>query len=176
MNDRTLVLYASKDGSTREIAEAIADELRTAGVDVDLADAAAAPGLDPYRKVILGSAVYMGRWRPEARHFVKRQLKELAQRDVWLFSSGPVGDAKVDDDGFCAIPPFAKKYTAKIGAREHVLFGGRVRTDSKSVMARGMAQKMSEEQRDRRDWDEIRAWAGKIAAGSTRLERSESLV
>ena len=174
MNDRTLVTYASKDGSTREIAEAIAEELRTAGVDVDLADAASAPDLGPYGTVILGSAVYMARWRPEARHFVKRQLKELAQRDVWLFSSGPVGDASVDDDGFCAVPPFAKKYSAKMGAREHVLFGGRVRTDSKSVMARGMAEKMSDEERDLRDWDEIRAWARKIA--SARLERAELLV
>ena len=180
MNDRTLVLYASKDGSTAQIAEAIAAELRQADVDVDLADVAFAPPLGSYRTVILGSAVYMARWRPEARRFVKRHIKELAERDVWLFSSGPVGDAKLDEDGFCAVPPFAKRYAKKVGAREHVLFGGRVKADSSSFMARGMAEKMSEEERDRRDWDRIRAWARKIATGeasappqaSPRTERS----
>ena len=176
MSDRTLVTYASRDGSTCEIAEAIADELRNAGVKVDIADAAAAPDLAPYGTVVLGSAVYMGRWRPEARHFVKRHLEELAVRDVWLFSSGPVGEVKEDDDGSFAVPPFAKKYAAKIGAREQVVFGGRLKADSKSVMARGMAEKMTEDHRDLRDWGAIRAWARKIAAESGRLERPELLV
>jgi menaquinone-dependent protoporphyrinogen oxidase len=180
MNDRTLVLYASKRHSTAEIAEAIADELRLAGVDVDLADAASAPDPVPYGTVVLGSAVYMGRWRHEAKRFIKLNERELTDREVWLFSSGPVGEAKPGDDSRFAVPPFAEKYAAKIGAREHVVFGGRVARDSDSFIARSMAEKMSDAERDLRDWDEIRAWARKIATGgasgppqaSPRIERS----
>ena len=165
MNDRTLVLYGSKYGSTAEIADAIADELRQAGVDVEVADAKAAPDLGPFGTVVLGSAVYMGRWRPEARRFVKRHAPELVDREVWLFSSGPVGDAKPDDTSRFADPPFPKKYGPKVGAREHVVFGGRIDPESAGFMGRAMAKGWSDEQRDLRDWDEIRAWARKIATG-----------
>ena len=174
MNDQILVVYASRDGATEEVAKTLADELRLAGADVDLADAAAGSDLAPYGTVVLGSAVYMGRWRPEARKFLKKHTKELADRDVWLFSSGPVGEDAPDDSRF-AVPPFVKRHAAKIGAREHVIFGGRITTDSKSFMARAMADKMPEELRDRRDWDEIRAWARKIAL-TAQLEGPELLV
>jgi menaquinone-dependent protoporphyrinogen oxidase len=173
MNDRTLVVYASKHHSTAEIAEAIAGELRGAGVNVDIAEAGQLEDLSPYRTVVLGSAVYMGRWRPEARRFLKKHHRELAEREVWLFSSGPVGEDQADEGRF-VVPPFAKRQGTRIGAREHVVFGGRVATDSKSFIARSMAEKMSEEERDLRDWDEIRAWARKIA--SAQLEGIQLLV
>jgi menaquinone-dependent protoporphyrinogen oxidase len=174
MEDRTLVAYASRDGATQEIAEAIADELRRAGVDVVLADAGGIDDLGEFRAVVLGSAVYMGRWRPEARRFLKKHSKELGERPVWLFSSGPVGDEDPPDDSRFAEPPFVKRHASRIGARDHVVFGGRLRTDSTSFMARSMAEKMPEETRDLRDWDEIRAWARKIALA--RLEGPELLV
>ena len=41
-------------------------------------------------------------------------------------------------------------------------------------MARSMAEKMSDEERDRRDWDEIRAWARKIARGGASAPRRAS--
>jgi menaquinone-dependent protoporphyrinogen oxidase len=173
MKGRTLVVHASRDGSTAEIAETIAHELRRAAVDVDLADAAADSDLTPYGTVVLGSAVYMGRWRPEARRFLKKHQRELAERKVWLFSSGPVGEDAPEANHFTD-PPFVKKNAAKIGAQDHVVFGGRVTTDSKSFMARAMAEKMPEGLRDQRDWDKIRAWARKIA--SARLEGPELLV
>jgi len=47
--------------------------------------------------VVLGSAVYMRRWRPEARRFLRRFRRELAHRPFWVFSSGPVGDPADDN-------------------------------------------------------------------------------
>src|SRR5688500_5163106 len=88
---RVLVAGASKHGSTREIAKAIAEELRAAGLDADLRDAGNVTSLAGYDAVVLGSAIYMGRWMPEAKHLVERFQPQLAALPVWLFSSGLLG-------------------------------------------------------------------------------------
>jgi menaquinone-dependent protoporphyrinogen oxidase len=69
---RVLVAYASKRGSTVEIAEAVADVLRQADLEVDCRAAGDVAALKPYDAVVLGSAVYMKRWQGDARHFLRR--------------------------------------------------------------------------------------------------------
>jgi menaquinone-dependent protoporphyrinogen oxidase len=75
---QVLVAYASKHGATAEIAEAIAEQLRQAGHAVDCVPAGEAARVDSYDAVVIGSAVYMKRWRPEARRLLKRHRKTLA--------------------------------------------------------------------------------------------------
>ena len=89
---RVLVAYASKHGATAEIAEAVAAELRQAGHEVDCMSAEQVSGLDAYDAAVIGSAVYMKRWLPEARRLLKRHAKELADRPFWVFSSRPFGE------------------------------------------------------------------------------------
>jgi menaquinone-dependent protoporphyrinogen oxidase len=89
---KVLVTVASRHQATRGIAEMIAEELKTSGLDVDLYDAADVPDLGAYEAVILGSAVYTGGWLPAARHLVDFQEPALRKVPVWLFSSGPIGD------------------------------------------------------------------------------------
>jgi len=83
------VAYASKHGSTAEIAEAIGDELRAAGRTVDVRDAGEVTDLAGYDAVVLGSATYMRRWRREARRFLRHHASALADCPFWVFSSGP---------------------------------------------------------------------------------------
>jgi menaquinone-dependent protoporphyrinogen oxidase len=161
--ERALVTYASKNGSTAEIAAVIADELRDAGIDTDLIEAAYVDDVAPYTTVVLGSAVYMAHWRPEARHFAKRYRKRLAERTVWLFSSGPVGDVDTEDERW-SVPKFVRRLVGQIGVREHVVFGGRVPLEPSNFIERSMLEKTPEALRDLRDWDEIREWARKVAA------------
>lgn len=156
---RVLVAYASKHGSTAEIAEAIAAEIRTRGVDADCVEAGEARDVESYDAVVLGSAVYMKRWRREARRFLSHNGDALKARPLWIFSSGPVGD---EPDESWAEPADVVETVERLGAREHVVFGGRLRTDG-SFMERSMAEKAAPENRDLRDWDEIRAWAAGIA-------------
>src|SRR5918994_3605544 len=91
---RVLVAYASKHGATEEIAEAIAGELRGAGHSVDCVAAEGVTDLGSYDAAVIGSAVHMARWRPEARRLLRRAAKELTGRPLWLFSSGPCGQAE----------------------------------------------------------------------------------
>ena len=120
-----LVTYASKHGSTAEIAEAVAERLQEHGLRADCVDVAEAASLEPYDAVVLGSAVYMKRWRGDARHFLRKHGKELSRLPFWVFSSGPTGDPAKDDPSWIEPKSVARKAEA-LGAREHIVFGGRV--------------------------------------------------
>jgi menaquinone-dependent protoporphyrinogen oxidase len=145
---KTLVAYASKHGSTKEIAERIADVLEREGLSVDLREADEVTVLTDYDRVVLGSAVYIARWRPSARRFLKRFMGELSLRDVWFFSSGPVGvDPKAWAERW-TVPKLVNTLGPRIGIKQHKVFAGRNAHDATD---------------DYRDWDEIEAWAVKIA-------------
>jgi menaquinone-dependent protoporphyrinogen oxidase len=159
-----LVAHASKRGSTAEIAEAVAEALRGAGLDVDCRPAADVGRLDSYDAVVIGSAVYMKRWRGDAKHFLRDHAEELSGLPFWLFSSGPVGDPADAPDPDWLEPPRIIDRAKQLGVRDHVVFGGRVPTEPRGPLERAMAKNTPEEYRDMRDWDEIRSWAGGIAS------------
>jgi menaquinone-dependent protoporphyrinogen oxidase len=158
-----LVAYASKHGSTAEIADAIAETLRVTGIDADCLSAGSVDSVEGYDAVVLGSAVYTRRWRGEARHFLRRHGEALAERPFWVFSSGPVGPPAGDAPAWME-PSRTMGRVEELGARGHVVFGGRVPPDAHGVAARAMARNTPPEYRDRRDWDAIRDWASRIAA------------
>jgi len=147
-----LVAYGSKHGSTAEIAAAITETLRECGLEADCRQAGDVENLDRYDAVVLGSAVYMRRWRREARRFMHHHARALAERPLWVFSSGPVGDPANDNAAWLE-PGRTIAAAERLGARGHVVFGGVSKASS-----------IPAEFRDRRDWDEIRAWARGIAA------------
>jgi menaquinone-dependent protoporphyrinogen oxidase len=158
-----LVAYASKRGSTAEIAETIAATLRREGLGVCLERAEDVSSLERYDAVVLGSAVYMKRWRGDARHFLKKHRKALRQTPFWAFSSGPVGGDLSKDNPDWAEPPTIAAKVEELGGREHVVFGGCLPAEPKSFIERAMVEECPRELRDRRDWAEIRAWAQAIA-------------
>jgi menaquinone-dependent protoporphyrinogen oxidase len=160
---KVLVAYASKHGSTTEIAQAVGETLREGGLSVDCVEAGEVGAVEPYDAVVLGSAVYMKRWRGEAKRFLRAHGKELSQRPFWVFSSGPIGDPGKDNPSWEEPQRIVEKAEA-LGVREHVIFGGRVMTDPHGPAQRAMVENTPPEYRDRRDWDEIRAWASRIAA------------
>lgn len=158
-----LVAYASKRGSTAEIAETVAATLRREGLKVCLEPAGEVRSLERFDAVVLGSAVYMKRWRGDARHFLKKHRKALRQMPFWVFSSGPVGDPAKDDPKWTEPPKLAEKID-DLGGRGHVVFGGCAPAEPRGMMERAMVDGIPKEYRDRRDWDEIRAWAKQVAS------------
>lgn len=160
---RVLVAYASKRGSTAEIAEVVAARLREEGFEVHRHEAAEVDDLAPYDAIVLGSAVYMKRWRGDARHFLRKHRRELATRPFWIFSSGPVGDPAKDDPAWTE-PAKIVSRAEELGVRDHVVFGGRVPAEPHGPIERSMVDNTPAEFRDRRDWARIKAWAGEVAA------------
>ena len=152
---KVLVAYASKHGATREIAAAIAAELREAGCIVDCRETHDAARPEGYDAVVLGSATYVKRWRREARHFLHQHHDALAQQPLWLFSSGPVGEQEPDPAWI--EPQLVLDAAQQLGARDHIVFGGRVPDQPGNFVERSMARHTPAEVADRRDWDEIAA-------------------
>src|SRR4051812_30858905 len=89
MSGKVLVAYGTKHGSTREVAEAVAETLRAHGLDVDTRAADRGDHVAPYDAVVVGGAIYMGRWHPAAAGFLQRHRKQLAKLPVAVFGMGP---------------------------------------------------------------------------------------
>jgi menaquinone-dependent protoporphyrinogen oxidase len=156
---RVLVAYASKHGSTAEIAAAVTERIEAAGHDVDCTTAAEVGDLSGYEAVVLGSAVYAKRWMRPARRLLASRAGELGERALWLFSSGPCGK---DPDPSWAEPKSVRAAAERLGARDHAIFGGRLPLEPGNFIEKAMVRDTPPEQRDLRDWDEIGAWADSI--------------
>jgi menaquinone-dependent protoporphyrinogen oxidase len=94
-------------------------------------------GLDGYDAVVVGGALYAGRWHKASLRLVKRHARELKQRPVCFFASGPLDDSATGMD----IPPVrgVKALMERVSARGHVTFGGRLSPDAKGFPASAMA-------------------------------------
>ncbi|MFL5679895.1 MAG: flavodoxin domain-containing protein [Chloroflexota bacterium] len=156
---RVLVAIASKHGATMAIGNSMAQQLRSAGFDTFVAPVDSVDDVGEFDAVILGSAVYAGHWVGAARDFVEGNSAALASRPVWLFSSGPLGDPPkpVDD------PVDAAHTAARIGARGHRVFGGRIDPKALGFGERAVVRVVHAPEGDFRPWDEIRAWTRGIA-------------
>lgn len=92
MKTRVLVAYASKYGSTQEVAETIATTLRENDLVVELKLVREVKTLDEYTGVVLGAPLYVARWHKEARSFLSRHREALTKRSVAVFALGPLSD------------------------------------------------------------------------------------
>jgi menaquinone-dependent protoporphyrinogen oxidase len=155
---RVLITWGSKRGGTAGIAGTLAEAIRRDGIEVDAIPAAqAAP--HGYDAVIVGGALYMQRWHRAARRFVRRHARELSTVPTWFFSSGPLDDS-AERSSIEPVPQVAA-LMARVGARDHVTFGGRLAHDARGFPASAMAKKHSG---DWRNPERIRAWGDEIAS------------
>jgi menaquinone-dependent protoporphyrinogen oxidase len=173
MDGQVLVAYGTKYGGTAEIAERIGQVLREAGLRADVLRADRVGDLTPYKAVVLGSGVYMFRWRKEAARFLKANEKALAERPVWLFSSGPTaeGDPVELTEGW-RFPKALQSIADRIQPRDIAVFHGVMDGEKLNPFEKWIIKNVKAPIGDFRDWDAITAWAKAIAdalkASSTR--------
>jgi menaquinone-dependent protoporphyrinogen oxidase len=157
---KILVASASKMGSTAGIADEVAERLRAAGLEVDRARVEDVRSDEPYGAIVLGSAVYMDRWRQEALTFLRRFDTELAERQVWLFQSGPLDDSAERQE--IGLPKRVRAHADRIRIHGFATFGGRIDAEHPDgFLARRMVD--AGLGKDFRDFGHIRAWADAIA-------------
>jgi menaquinone-dependent protoporphyrinogen oxidase len=161
---KVLIAYASKYGSTAEIAAAVGGVLEEEGLSVTVAQAGSVSDIRPYEAVVLGSAVYVGNWMAEAVTFLEKYESELMTRPLWLFSSGPTGegDAREIVNGWL-FPESIQPVADRLGPREIALFHGSIDLARLNFGERLLVKAMNGSTGDHRDWVAIRAWGKRIA-------------
>jgi len=163
MHGKVLVAYGTKYGATAEIAERIGEVLGDAGLECDVRSADRVSALSAYSAVVLGSGVYIGRWRNEAVRFLKAHEAELAQRPVWLFSSGPTGEGDpVELVQGWQLPSSLQPIIERIQPRDIKVFHGALEASKLNPLERWVLNRMKTPVGDFRDWDAISAWAAEI--------------
>jgi menaquinone-dependent protoporphyrinogen oxidase len=152
-----LVAYATKHGSTAEVAGDIAEELRERGLEVEVAAARDVEDLEGYSGVVVGGAIYMGRWHHDARRFLGRNRRALADVPFAVFGMGPLTTS--DDDAHEARRQLDRALAGVHGLRPArvAVFGGVVDPSKLRFPFNRM------EATDARDPEAIRAWADEVA-------------
>lgn len=162
-----LVVYASKYGSTREVAEAVADTLRGHGFVVDVHSAADPVDPADYSAVVIGGALYYFRWLKDARTFVRSHRDALEKMPVAVFGMGPWSEEpdKLAEE-LVEVRGQLDKALAKYEWLKPVavdVFGGAFQPDKLRFPDSNPAMKRMPAA-DARDWDAIRAWAEGLPA------------
>lgn len=172
MSDSVLVTYATKYGSTMEVAEAIAATLREKGLLVAVQPAAKVKALEPYSAIVLGAPLYIGRLHGDMRRFLSNHQEALAEHKTVFFALGPTENREEDwavtrkqfEQELANFPWF------KPIARE--LFGGKLDPaglrfpDSLAAMLPASPLYHAPAS-DARNWDAIRTWAEGLAVAFT---------
>jgi menaquinone-dependent protoporphyrinogen oxidase len=157
MRQPVLVAYATKRGSTREVAETIADRLAWRGLETKVSRADDVADVAGFDGVVLGGAIYMGRWHPDARAFLKRHREELAALPLAVFGIGPLTMEESDVAGSRTQLDRALAKTPDLQPVSVEIFGGVIDPEKLSFPFSHMPAS------DARDWDAIRAWADVVA-------------
>lgn len=156
---KILVTAASRHGSAREIASLAAGILEDAGIETDVREPDDVMSLAGYDGVVMGSAVYMGRWLDPARQMIERCHGEFPGRLVWLFSCGPLGEPPKPDGE----PADVAALRAATGAVEHHVFPGRLVKSELGFAEKVAMAGVSAAYGDFRPWDDVMTWARGIA-------------
>jgi menaquinone-dependent protoporphyrinogen oxidase len=166
---KILVAYATAHGSTGEVAEFIARTLRTYSVEVDVKNVQAITKLDEYDAYVMGSAIHGSMWLREMTLFTRRNLEQLARHPAYFWVTCI---RALEEDG----REYARKYyfdpeTLKaLQMRDTAVFTGKLRTDAITRQevwylashydGRQTAGILND---DFRNWQEIAAWANRVA-------------
>jgi menaquinone-dependent protoporphyrinogen oxidase len=155
---KILVTVASRHGSTAMIGDCIREELEGLGHRTHVVPAELVDDVSSYDAVVLGSAVYAGRWLGAARKVAARFEADLRRRPVWLFSSGPVGDPAKPSQP----PAEALELTQRLNARDHQVFEGRLDRGQLGIGERLVVRAFRAPSGDYRPWPAVAAWARMI--------------
>src|SRR5712692_7362404 len=164
MSASVLVAYATRYGSTQEVAEAVAATLRERGLTVDIGPMREVRTIEGYRAIVLGATLYMFHWHKDALHFLARHREALTQRPVAIFALGPF---HAEEKEFQGAREQLDKELAKFpwltpGAIE--IFGGKFDPEKLTFPHNLVPALKKMPASDIRDWTAIRAWASDLSA------------
>ncbi len=168
MATRILVAYATRYGSTGEVADAVGARLRELGHAVEVRPVREVRSLDGHGAVVLGTPFYIGSMLAEAREFLNTNSKALAEMPVAVFALGPIAAddnveaARAQLDGALGKMPWLRPAAAEMFVGKYdpasLRFADRLLAALPASPLHGMTA------HDDRDWGAIKAWADSLPA------------
>ena len=161
MDTKVLVTYATKCGSTSEVAQRIAEVLCEGGITADVRPVKDVTSLEGYQAVVIGSAIRMGAWLPEATKFVQTHQTALIHMPTAYFFLGAfirnrTPETQAQADAYLT-PVRAFVEPVRIGQ-----FAGKMDFKKLSWIDRQITKMVKGVEGDFRDWDAITAWAADL--------------
>ena len=157
MSDTILVTYATKHGSTREVAITVAETLQEQWLDVETLPAARVIDVSPYAGVVVGGALYMGRWHHDAVGFLQQHRHALATLPLAIFGIGPRTMEVHDAEASRTQLANALAKVPEIDPCAVAVFGGVIDPHTLHFPFSRLPAS------DARDWEAIHAWATDVS-------------
>ncbi len=153
MTADVLIVYASKKGSTEQVARRIGEVLRSQGLTTAIEPARNVRDLNGFGAVLVGGSIYMGRWHHDARGFLRRFRRQLERVPFAVFALGPGKNTSEDFASSRRQLDHALEHLPEIEARATAIFGGVIDPEKLRFPFNHM------DAVDLRDWAAIRDWA-----------------
>jgi menaquinone-dependent protoporphyrinogen oxidase len=167
MRKKVLVAYATKLGATTEVAQTIGETITQSGYEVEINPVRnlveLSVEISGFDAVILGSAIRMGQWLPEAVKFVNDHQDHLKKIPLAIFTVHilNLGDDPKSEKGRLAYTEPIKKTLSPI---TEAFFAGKIDPDKLNFFERLLFKMVKSPSGDFRDWDAIRNWAAEVSA------------
>lgn len=164
MNNKILVTYASRSGSTAGVAQAIGEVLTSHGESVDVLPVGEVTDLSSYKAVVAGSAIQGQKWLPEAMRFLHQYRHELSQKPFAAFlvcitlSMKNAEQYREGVSGWMS-PVRAVVHPLNVGLFAGTLEFGKMPFSMNTLAMRIPVMMGMWKTGDHRDWNAIRAWA-----------------
>lgn len=162
MPARLLIAYATKSGATAEIADAMGQTLQAAGFTVDVLPVQQVLSLTGYSAAVVGSAVRVGKWLPQALAFLRAHQEDFRHIPTAIFTVHAlwVGDDEESQRNRAAYTNPVREIVSPV---TEAFFAGRIELSRLSFMERLMTRAVKAVEADRRDWEAIAAWAESLS-------------
>lgn len=161
MNNKILVAYASKSGSTIDVAQIIGKGLADKGATVDVMPVKSVKSLDGYRAVVVGSGIRMGGWLPEAVAFVQAHQTKLSQLPTVFFTVHLLNLAD-DAESLAKREAYTAPVRKIVTPKTEMFFAGRLDFSKLSFFETLISKMLNAKEQDLRDWNKIRVWAESV--------------
>lgn len=164
MSETVLVTYATRYGSTKEVAEKIAENLKKRGGFIDIIPSSQVTSIKKYQFIVIGAPFYVGRMLKDAKSFMLKFKNDLPQKKVAFFALGPlrndekdISETKLQLETELEKYPWVKPITME-------MFGGKYDPDNLNFMDKFLTKPSASplhglEAIDIRNWDAITKWA-----------------
>ncbi len=169
MSERVLIAFATRYGSTKEVAEKIGQLLIQNGFDVDILPCKKVEKIESYQFIVIGAPFYIGRMLKEANNFLLKNQDILSRKPAVFFALGPIGGTEKEltetqnqlENELQQFPWFRPISTA--------MFGGKYEPDKLNFLDKLLTKPPASPLQnlaanDARNWDDINNWAEKLSS------------